>query len=155
MRIEWSIEKKRGNLRPKLTYEVTLDDYEKSLCLPMVRVQSDIPEPPESFVPHCWPDEHERGSWTPGVFYQLSTPSYKTGYLSETLTLPWRPDNQYPEVEHGFADLRDAFEDMLKDSSDSAPLSMSGELETTMAAKRQIASAFLAERILQGIKPEA
>lgn len=153
MRLEWKIEKKRGNLRPRLTYSVDLDEYERNLCLPMVRVDTTIPEPPESFTPHCWPGEHERNGWQPDRHYQLSTPSHKTGTLSATLTLPWRADNRYPEVEAGLDALRAAFEAQLQASSGSEPMALSGTMETTTAAKQQIASAFLAERILQSAKP--
>lgn len=153
MRIEWKIEKKRGNLRPKLTYSTTLDEYETNLCLPMVRIDSTIPKPPQSFASHCWPGENERAQWVPDAFYQLSTPSHKTGDLNETMTLPWRENNAYPEVEASLAQLQMAFEEMLQASSASDPINIGNEMETTTAAKQQIASAFLAERILQAAKP--
>ena len=31
MHIEWKIEKKRGNYRPKLSWKISLDEYEKNL----------------------------------------------------------------------------------------------------------------------------
>lgn len=155
MRIEWTLEKKRGNLRPKLIYTTELDAYERGLCLPMVRIETTIPEPPESFASHCWPGEHERSDWTPDRFHRLATPSHKTGFLTETLTLPWREDNRYPEVEAGLSALQRAFETMLQAASASEPMTLGGELETTTAAKQQIASAFLAERIVQAAKQGA
>lgn len=152
MRIEWNIQKKRGNVRPVLTYSVTLDNYEIDLCLPMVRVESRIPVPPESFMSHCWPEANERNDWVPKSFYLLQTPSHKTGFLNERLVLPWRRDNAYPEVDAGFRLLRQTFEEMLRQSSDSAPMDEKKVLETTTVAKQRIAGAFMAERILQAVK---
>ena len=49
MRITWKIEKKRGNLRPVLTYTVTLEDFERQLATPPLSITSLIPEPPQSW----------------------------------------------------------------------------------------------------------
>jgi hypothetical protein len=151
MRIEWNIQKKRGNLRPVLTYSVTLDPYEMDLCLAMVRIISKIPVPPEAYAAHCWPGSNERGTWTPHKFYPLSTPSHKTGTLEERLILPWREDNSYPEVEAGFETLRIKFEEMLEQASDSAPMDQHGALGTSTVARQRIAGAFFAERMLQAV----
>ena len=43
MRITWKIEKKRGNLRPVLTYTVTLEDFERALATPPLTITSLIP----------------------------------------------------------------------------------------------------------------
>ncbi|MGE4293228.1 MAG: hypothetical protein AB7E32_13590 [Desulfovibrio sp.] len=153
MRIEWCFEKKRGNLRPVLTYTATLDEYEIGLCLPMVRFESQLPVPPESYVPFCWPGSHERGSWSPERFHILSTPSHKTGTLTERLTMPWREDNAYPEVEEGFQGLRAAFEEILRLSTQSEPIQQHGEMQTTTAARQCIAAAVLGERLLRAVNP--
>ena len=46
MHIEWNITKRRGNIRPILHYTVTLEEHERELALPFIRVVSTIPEPP-------------------------------------------------------------------------------------------------------------
>ena len=112
MRITWKIEKKRGNLRPVLTYAVTLEDFERELATPPLSITSLIPEPPESWQEHCWPGQHERaGQDTPDdrPCYQLSIPSHKGRHGSQSLRLPWRENNSYPEVEASFRLLREAF----------------------------------------------
>ena len=45
MHIEWNITKRRGNIRPILHYTVTLEEHERELALPFIRVVSTIPEP--------------------------------------------------------------------------------------------------------------
>jgi hypothetical protein len=152
MRLEWTLTKKRGNLRPRLTYTAALDEFEKGLCLPMVRMESPIPKPPDAYEPHCWPGVNERAG-AAGEFHALQTPSHKTGTLTETLVLPWREDNRYPEVEEAFAALRRAFEAMLESAGASGPMDERGGLETTAAARRGMARAFLAERFLASAKP--
>ena len=152
MHIEWSITKKRGNYRPVLNFTITLSDFENGLAMPAVRVQSTIPKPPETGWTHCWPGQFERGDRVPEECYLLMTPSHKSRKSTESLRLPWREDNEYPEVEESFALLRQAFEAALAKSSQSAPMSAKGSLETTAATKKTIAPAFAAERILQVVK---
>ena len=48
MHIEWNITKRRGNIRPVLHYTVTLEEHERELALPFIRVVSTIPETPDS-----------------------------------------------------------------------------------------------------------
>ncbi len=152
MQIEWTITKGRGNLRPVLTYSMTLSEYEISLCMPAVRIESSISKPPDAGWQHCWPGQNERGQWTPSEQYQLMTPTYRDRTVSHSIKLPWRKDNAYPEVEASFQALRDAFEAVLADSSDSAPLKRHGSLETSAHTKRHIAPAFAAARILHAVK---
>jgi hypothetical protein len=149
MNIEWSITKKRGNLRPVLQYTIALTEFEKSLGMPAVRIESTIPKPPDAGWTHCWPGENERGDWTPSDFYLLMSPSHRTAKLEEALKLPWRKDNAYPEVEESFETLRQAFEEALVKASGSEPMDITGRMETSNSAKRDIAPAFAAERILQ------
>lgn len=151
MRIEWRIEKKRGNYRPVLHYAVTLSEFECSLCLPAVRVESAIPKPPESSWSYCWPGQNERGSWTPADRYLLMTPSHKDCNREDRLKLCWREDNCYPEVEESFVLLRDAFETTLTAAMDSAPMNLDGKLEITPAMLQTIAPAFAARRILRAV----
>ncbi|MFO7596169.1 MAG: hypothetical protein R6W92_07455 [Desulfocurvibacter africanus] len=152
MDIEWSITKKRGNMRPILNYSIILSEFEKDLGMLAVRVESTIPKPPDAGWTHCWPGQNERGDWRPEEFYLLMTPSHKTGKASETLKLPWRQDNAYPEVEQSFMQLREAFERVLVETADSPPMRASGNLETSGNAKRAVAPAFAAGRILQVVK---
>ena len=148
MKIEWNIVKKRGNYRPVLHYTAVLNEFERGLCLHAVRVMSTIPKPPEASWTFCWSGQNERGQWTPSVWYSLMTPSHKDGKLSDSLKLPWREDNTYPEVEASFAALRTAFEEALASALESAPLNNSGSLETSGTMRQVMAPAFMAQRIL-------
>jgi hypothetical protein len=153
--IEWVITKKRGIFRPVLRYTVTLTEFERELGVPMVRIASQIPKPPDASWDYCWPGQNERGQWSPAEFHQLATPAHKTGELSEVLRLPWREGNAYPEVEASFQALRQAFERALEAAAASAPLQLRGDLETTRETRRAIAPAFAAERLLRLVNPEA
>lgn len=149
MLIEWKIEKKRGNVRPRLCCKITLSGFEKALAVSPLQIPSTIPKPPESFWEHCYPGERERDSWKPGEYYYLSTPSHKQGELQENFILPWREDNQYPEVEESFKLLRDEHEKLLRRAYDSRPFELEGALDITPETKRHIAPAAAAERILK------
>lgn len=158
MNISWVITKKRGNFRPVLQYTITLNDFERELGVPMVRMQSSIPKPPETSWEYCWPGQNERGAWPDGEagaageggeFHQLATPAHKAGETVGFLKLPWRESNQYPEVEASFQALREAFERTLEEAAASAPIRLCGSLETSAEARRAIAPAFAAERLLR------
>ena len=78
MHIEWNITKRRGNIRPILHYTVTLEEHERELALPFIRVDSTIPEPPDSWQEFCYPGQHERaGNPASGKTYDLEIPSHK------------------------------------------------------------------------------
>ncbi|MHC1752733.1 hypothetical protein [Humidesulfovibrio sp.] len=149
MNIDWVITKKRGNFRPVLQYTIKLSDFERELGMPMVRLQSYIPKPPEPSWEYCWPGQNERGEWTPAEFHQLATPAHKTGEAVDVLKLPWRENGEYPEVEASFQALREAFELVLEETTRSAPLRLCGCLETSTQTRRVIAPAFAAERLLR------
>ena len=151
MNIEWNINKQRGNFRPTLTYTITLTEFEKSLAMPAVRITSTIPKPPETGWMHCWPEQNERGDWTPTEFYQLMTPSHKSKDIRESIKLPWRESNEYPEVEASLSALRDEFEATLVSSMNSSSLNLSGSIHTSATAKTTIAPTFAANRILQSV----
>ncbi|GAB7081088.1 hypothetical protein [Megalodesulfovibrio paquesii] len=152
MRIEWTIIKGRGNLRPVLQYTVTLSEFEISLAVPMLQVESGIPKPPDAGWNFCWPGQNERSDWTPSEFHVLVTPNHRSGKNTESLKLPWRASNEYPEVEAGFMALRQAFEEMLTETSRSQPMQVQGRLETSGEAKKQLAPAVVAARILHAVK---
>lgn len=152
MNIDWVITKKRGNFRPVLQYTVRLTDFERELGVPMVRLESSIPKPPDASWEYCWPGQNERGEWTPTEFHQLATPAHKTVELMDVLRLPWRKNNEYPEVEASFNALRAAFEQALAQAAGSAPFRLCGSLEYTEAHKKAIAPAFAAERLLRLVR---
>ena len=78
MHIEWNITKRRGNIRPILHYTVTLEEHERELALPFIRVVSTIPEPPDSWQEFCYPGQHERAeNPASGKTYDLEIPSHK------------------------------------------------------------------------------
>ncbi len=149
MKIEWSINKKRGNIRPELNYSVLLEEHEKALAMPFLRIESEIPEPPDSWQEHCYPGQHERAGLPPKGFYALETPSHKGRIWKQSLRLPWREDNAYPEVERSFAKLREAFEAELQQAYDSQPMNETKSLLGTEMAKERIAPGVLAERLLK------
>ena len=152
MKIQWNITKKRGNMRPVLSFTITLSEFERNLAMPAVRIQSAIPKPPDPGWDHCWPGQNERDTWEPEEFYLLMTPSHRSGETSERFKLPWRADNAYPEVEQAFMALRDAFELALEQACNSRSMHRDGSLETSEIAKKTIAPAFAAERMLRTIQ---
>lgn len=149
MRIDWKIVKKRGNIRPVLTYSVTLDETEKALALPALRIRSTIPEPPDSWQEFCYPGHLERSDAPvdPERVYDLEMPSHKGKSWPQTLRLPWREDNAYPEVEESFRMLRDAAEKEMKAAYDSLPMQEEYSLESTTEARRYLAPAALGMRL--------
>lgn len=149
MHIDWNIIKRRGNIRPVLQYMVTLEEHERELALPFIRIASTIPEPPDSWQEFCYPGQHERGG-TPGPrkVYDLEIPSHKGRLWKQSLRLQWREGNDYPEVAESFRKLRDAFEAELKAAYDSQPMDESGSLQTSFDTRRFIAPGVLAERFL-------
>lgn len=149
MRISWKIEKKRGNLRPLLSYNVTLEEHEKALALPPIRIVSSIPKPDEHWQEFCYPNTYERRETQKHAgFHELEVPSHKGHSWAQTLRLPWRSSNEYPEIDASFSQLRDAFELELKSAYASTPLELENSLETSDGAKEEIAPGVLAERFL-------
>lgn len=150
MRIEWEISKKRGNLRPKLTYTISLEDHEKALAMPPLAIRSDIPKPPEAWREYCYPKQDEREEkFTVTEYYTLNVPPHKLRTQeSHSLRLPWRANNEYPEVERSFTHLRDVYEQALQITYNSLPIQEQKSLETSDTAKQYIAPAMLAERFL-------
>ncbi len=151
MTIRWTITKERGNLRPRLTVDMKLTDYERRLCVPVVRVDDALPKPPDTGWRHCLPGENERAceSWRPSDFHRLQTPHHRKGSCSECFTLPWRKDNSYPEVEAAFAALRERFEQGVREASKSAPMNEQGEMETSADTKANLAPSIAADRLLR------
>ena len=84
------------------------------------------------------------GNPASGKTYDLEFPSHKGRLWKQSLRLPWREGNDYPEVEQSFKKLRDAFEAELKAAYDSLPMDESNSFD----ARRFIAPGILAERFL-------
>ncbi|MBP3731606.1 MAG: hypothetical protein J6I40_09080 [Mailhella sp.] len=160
MNIEWKITKKRGNLRPVLTYCVTLEEFEKELALPPLRVSSTIPEPQDSWQEYCYPGQMERAEGNePSAFYELESPSHRGKSWPQTLRLPWREGNAYPEVEESFQNFRSEFEKMLRQAYASAPMNEERSLSSSNAVRAHVAPGVAAARFLRmagrsAIKPE-
>jgi len=148
MRIEWKIKKRAGHLRPKLYYEITLEPFEIDLAVPMARISSTIPKPPDAGQHYVWPGTKERGKETPTEVYDLFTPSHKTGQCSAMLMLPARADNQYPEVAESFLDLRAAYEKVLLEAYENSAFETRGSLELTPETKKRLAPGVAAARFL-------
>ncbi len=150
MKIEWTITKKRGNLRPTLAYSFVVEKFERELALPPILVDSTIPEPMDSWQEHCYPSEFERAD-SPKYkgFYRLELVSHKGKVWKQQLRLPWRKDNAYPEVEESFQRLRDAFEKELAEANISSPMDEAAFMHITDGASQNIAPAVLAEKFLQ------
>ncbi len=153
MKIQWKIIKKRGNLRPTLTYSFVVEDYEKGLAIPPVRIDSYIAEPINSWQEHCYPKEHERAA-TPTFkgMYSLEIVVHKGNGWPQTLRLPWREDNYYPEIEESFMLLREAFERELALADASLPMEEESFLNVTDQTSQAIAPTVLAEKFLHFAK---
>lgn len=148
MKLHWHIEKKRGNFRPVLTYRVELDDWERDLATPALRVLSTIPEPAQAWQEYCYPGELERGDTPPASCYPLEIPPHKGRFGSTALRLPWREDNCYPEVAASFEALRRAYETELDRSRASEPMNQHGSLRLSEAGLRAAAPSVMAARLL-------
>jgi len=149
MRIEWRIEKRRGNTRPSLHYKMTLEKYETEMALPPVFVESTIPRPPDSWQSYCYPGQKERGDWKPEEYYCLLTPAHNTGEVEEKIKLPWRAANEYPEIEESFRRLRDEFEKALREAYNSLPMDVVGRIDVNSETKKHIAPGIAAVRLLR------
>ncbi len=153
MKIEWKIEKKRGNFRPTLSYSFVIEKFEKALALPPVRILSSIAEPLDSFDEHCYPNQHERaGEPIYKGFYTLTIVSHKGSAWPQKIRLPWREDNNYPEVEESFALLREAYEQELALANESLPMQESASMQISDKANAALAPNVLAEKFLHFAK---
>lgn len=150
MHIEWKITKKRGYYRPVLQYSVRLEEHEKALALPIVSIVSTIPQPEEDRQDYCYPGLFERAAdYTSTRFYTLEAPSHKGHSWTRNLTLPWRNNNEYPEVEQSFQHLRETLEAEIEKADQSQPMNLNGGVQTSAAAKVMLAPNLLAERFLR------
>lgn len=149
MKIEWTITKKRGNLRPTLTYSFVIEKFEKELALPPIRIQSSIAEPFDVWEEHCYPNRNERAEEPIYKgYYHLEIVSHKGHVWTQKIRLPWRENNEYPEVEESFIKLRSAFEKELANANTSHAMEKTFSLQITDMATECMAPNVLAERFL-------
>jgi len=151
MKIEWVINKKRGNHRPVLKYEIKLESFEVELAVPQVVLDNAIARPPSSWRSFCYPGEDERGGAS-FEWYRLMTPSHTRKKVSDSLTLPWRaPGGKYEDVKVAFARLRRDFERVLANTHDSAPFEVLEHLELTVDTRNHIAAGVASARFLAAV----
>ncbi len=149
MKIDWTIKKKRGNFRPWLTYEITLESFEKELAIHAVQIQSQIPVIPSAHLSYCLPGEHERSLiWKPDRFHVLQVPYFKDGYTDGFIRLPFKESAEYPEVELSFKKLREEYEKKVRKVYAHPPLEQTGSLDISDETRRVIASKVTANRLL-------
>jgi len=151
MKIEWTVQKKRGNHRPVLKYFIELESFEVDLAVPQVVIDAAIARPPSSWRSFCYPGEDERGDGTLD-WYRLMTPSHKMGKISDSLMLPWRgQSNDFVDVKAAFERLRNNFESVLKNTYESAPLDIVETLDLSEGIRKHIASGVASARILSAV----
>lgn len=152
MQINWTIEKKRGNFRPLLSYTITLESFEVELAVSSLNIKSFIPRIPNAREAHCLPGEGERSaSWTPSRYHYLSIPSVtylKESTIENTIRLPFRESGEYPEVEASFEKLKRAYEEIVREAYSLEPISQSGEMELSTDTKRAIAAKVTGAKLL-------
>ncbi len=156
MKVEWTINKERGNMRPVLSYRVRLEEHEKALALPQVSIQSTIPQPEERNQKYCYPGVMERAEgYKPTAFYRLETPSHIGHPMLHSMTLPWRENNSYPEVTQSFEMLRDALEAEIRRACESKPMKESGCVQATTQSKQRLAPGVAAQRFLRLVQNQS
>jgi len=149
MEINWQIKKKRGNFRPRLTYTITLESFEKKLAIHAVQVESHIPMIPSSHLSYCLPGQHERIlSWKPDRYHVFQVPYFKDGYIDGFIRLPFKDSGQYPEVVSSFKKLREEYEKKMRSVYAHPPLEQTGSLDISEDTRSRIASRVTANRLL-------
>ena len=157
MKIQWKIEKKRGNYRPTLNYMISLEEHEKALAMHAVSIRSLIPRVVDSSQAWCMPGTNERApGWQPTEFHRLSVPYFKNGTAEGFIRLPFKESGYYPEVEGSFAMLRDAYEKVVRQAYRWHPVHEKGELDITPETREQIAASVTAQKMLvNGYSPSS
>ena len=149
MEINWQIKKKRGNFRPRLTYTITLESFEKKLAIHAVQVESHLPMIPSSHLSYCLPGQHERSlSWKPGRYHVFQVPYFKDGYIDGFIRLPFKDSGQYPEVVSSFKKLREEYEKKVRSVYAHPPLEQTCSLDISEDTRSRIASRVTASRLL-------
>lgn len=149
MKINWQIKKKRGNFRPRLTYAITLESFEKELAIHAVQVESHIPMIPRSHLSYCLPGQHERSvSWKPHRYHVFQVPYFKDGHMDGFIRLPFKESGQYPEVVSSFKKLRKEYEKKVCNVYAHPPMDQTGSLDISEETRTRIASRVTANRLL-------
>lgn len=149
MKINWQIEKKRGNYRPKLSYQIMLEEFERELAVDAVQIKSSIAKLQDATKEYCMPGSHERHpDWQPQDYHYLSVPYFKDGKSSGVFRLPFRENGEYPEVEASFQLLRKEYEEVVKKAYAHQPIKTHGELDLTRKTKEAIAASLTAKKML-------
>lgn len=149
MKIDWQIQKKRGNFRPRLKYTITLESFEKELAIHAVWIESQIPVIPNSHLSYCMPGEHERSlSWKPDRYHVFQVPYFKDGYMDGFIRLPFKESGEYPEVASSFEKLREEYEKKVRKAYAHPPLEQTGSLDISDDTRTRIASTVTANRLL-------
>ncbi len=150
MNIKWTIEKKRGNFRAVLFYEINLEDFEKKLAVATVSIVSSIAHIPDPRHRFCLPDTNERvKGWLPARFHHLSTPGFRRGEIQKRIILPYVTDNKFVEVEASFNLLRSEFEKEMQAAKQSESVLIRKELRLTQETSKKMAGDIAAHRMLQ------
>lgn len=137
MKIQWKIEKRRGNFRPLLKYSMHLVEHEKSLAMHAVSIESSIPAIDDLGQIYCMPDCDERRSdWQPRRYHHLTVPYFKNGMNSGSIRLPFRESGEYREVKESFARLRETYEQAVQRAYCWEPISINDELDITVDTKK-------------------
>ncbi|TYT73246.1 hypothetical protein [Desulfobotulus mexicanus] len=151
MEIRWSIDKKRGNFRPVLSWSITLEPAEKELGMAPLAVDTKIPMPAAYWESHCYPGQHERsGKPVPGS-WEVITPAHKSGKSDGRMILPWRENNAYPEVITGFERVREAMEKVLAEAAASTPMHEEEKMALGIMVRKQLAPGLAADRMLSSV----
>ncbi len=148
MRINWKIEKKRGNFRPSLKYTMVLEEHERELAVDAVQVKSGLPCLENPHQEFCLPGTHERTpGWVPTDFHWLSVPFFRDGEKGGTIRLPFRESGEYPEVKEAFLKLQEGYEQLVREAYDWAPIKEQGELDATLETKQAIAATLVSRKL--------
>jgi len=151
MKIEWTVQKKRGNHRPVIKYTIELEQFEIDLAVPQVVIDKAIVKPPSAWRSYCYPGEDERNGASL-EWYRIMTPSHKKGAISDSMTLPWRsPDTGFDDVKMAFDQLRKDFEQTLTSAYDSAPLDILENLDLTEETRKHIVCGVASAKILSAV----
>lgn len=149
MHIVWQIEKQLGNHRPRLSYILELEEYERRLAVEAVNIHSLIPRIEAPHQTFCLPKCFERdANWQPLDYHWLTAPFFRDGRRNGFIRLPFRESGRYPEVEQSFALLREAHEEVVRRAYNWGPISEAGRLDISSDGRRAIAASLTAERLL-------
>lgn len=149
MHIKWKIQKRSGHFRPVLAYQIALEDFEKDLALPAVKVDSDIAKIPNAHERFCLPDTNERDrTWQAEQYHKLASPDFHRAILQKQIILPYTCSQEFQEIETSFAKLRSAFEEALLAAYASSSFSIRKEMGLTSETRTQMATGIAASRML-------